>query len=138
MISEKTPYFEKGTQNKGAIILSCPGQEEQKFNKPAAGSTGDNYNEISKYLIEDFHIDGFQRGNVTITNSWHKVEYTGKGGTGRSEATLNDIFEQNNLDRLADELKDITDFIMCCGVNAKAVVEYLLSHKKLKNSCKSD
>lgn len=35
-----TPHYQKGTQYKIAVVFSCPGQEEEKQNRPVSGQTG--------------------------------------------------------------------------------------------------
>lgn len=50
--------FNKGKNNKIAFVFSCPGQEEEKENKPVAGGTGDNLEEIlTKIINEPTKID---------------------------------------------------------------------------------
>ena len=84
-------------------------------------------------LKRDYNKLEFQRGLITIANSWATIEYKNK--TGRSEAKITEIIEAHNLDRLANELNHITDFIICCGDKATAAVCALQYKEKLHQDC---
>ncbi len=81
-------------------------------------------------------MPGFQRGKITVGNSWSKVEFVGAGGTDRRQATLPEILDAGNLARLASELGEITDFIMCCGENARESVARLKADGLLRERCR--
>jgi hypothetical protein len=132
-----TPHYEEGSEAKIAVVLSCPGQEEEKAQKPAAGQSGENLKEVLSNLRNIYGLNDFERGKITITNAWDKVEYKGKtpNKPTRTEADDKEILGENNLNRLADEIKDITDFILCCGNKAKIAVLALQQQGKLNQNC---
>lgn len=129
-------HYEKGSESRIAVVLSCPGKEEKRANRPAAGQTGSNLEEILLSLTDDYAISGFQRGKITVGNSWSKVEFDGAGGTGRRQATIPEILDAGNLERLAGELGEITDFIVCCGDNAREAVARLKADGRLREGCR--
>lgn len=122
------PHYEPGTKNEIAVVFSCPGREEKKAGKPAAGQTGENLALLLKLLNERSNLE-FTREAITITNAWDQVEY--KSETGRSEAKVNEIVAPENLQRLVSELKDIEQLIICSGEKAYNAVEKI--KKLLKN-----
>ena len=128
-----TAYYEKGTDTKIAFVLSCPGKEEEEAKKPAAGQTGKNLEDLLEILYTTYKMPEFKRGLITISNSWATIEHKKK--TGRSQAKITEIYEKDNLDRLANELNQITDFIICCGDKAKAAVDKLQDQKILQQDC---
>ena len=129
-------HFEQGQKNEIAIVLSCPGQDEELANPqgPAKGQTGTNLNTVLRILKDDFNQRGFSRAEVVITNSWDQVEYPEK--THRSEAELQEVLGLNNLDRLASEIGSISRYIIACGVNAKISVSMLEYAGKLQKDVK--
>jgi len=116
-------HFEKGEKNEVIFILSCPGKEEEKAGKPAAGQTGINLDVILNSLNTKFNYDMFDRRNITITNSTTRVEYIDK--TNRTEATKKEVLDQKNLERLSKEINGVSRYIICCGVNAELAIEEL-------------
>lgn len=131
-----SPAYEKGLESKIAFVLSCPGKMEKKNNKPASGKTGKNLDNLLTKLENDYNLSDFKRKNITIANAWGNVEFKAKDGTGRSEATLSEVINIDNLERLAAQLQDIQSYIICCGVNAEKAVSMLLYAGKLNSSCK--
>ncbi|MEV3816263.1 hypothetical protein RI537_09055 [Aeromonas salmonicida] len=131
-----TPQYESGSELKIAFVFSCPGRMEKNAKKPAAGKTGENLNYLLSKLETAYSLTDFKRGKITIANAWNNVEFKGEGGTGRSEATLSEVINIANLDRLGKELQCITDYIVCGGVNAEKAVSILLFAGKLNSSCK--
>jgi hypothetical protein len=133
---ENTVYFEQGTKNDLAVVLSCPGQEEENSIPagPAKGETGKNLNCILEMLATKYKQNGFTRKEVLITNSWDKIEYPVK--TGRSEATINEILDKDNLDRLSSELTHTSKYLLACGNNAIATTKALDYAKKLDKDLK--
>ena len=115
-------HYETGSKNEIAVVLSCPGQDEEVANPPgpAKGQTGKNLENVLEILISKYGHQGFTRDEICITNAWDKVEYPDK--TNRSEAKIAEILTSNKLDRLASELSCIDKIIICCGVNATASV----------------
>jgi len=74
-------------KNKVAFVFSCPGQSEEKAQKPAAGQTGKNLDALLVYLNKKNStiFRDTDRYEYRITNAWDKVEF--KSRTGRTEAT---------------------------------------------------
>ena len=63
-----------------------------------------------------------QREKITVTSAWNKVEF--KAATGRTEASFREVLSEENLNRLEEELKNVQDYIICCGDKSeKAVIE---------------
>ena len=132
-------HLERGAKNAVAFVFSCPGQKEQEKRKPAAGPTGDNLEEVLCVMrsysydgTENLKCDDWTRENIWITNAWSRVEY--EGHTGRSEATIPEILETENLLRLANELRVIENVIVCCGDKAQMAVCCLYSRGCLQNT----
>ena len=121
-------HFERGHRNEVAIVLSCPGSREAKGNRPAAGATGDNLNSLLGKL-------GLVRRDITVTNAFTRVEYKGKGGTGRSEARFGEILQGGNIKRLNSELADITDLVIFCGARAEAASKLVVLRPGTKVAC---
>lgn len=123
------PHFEPGTKNEIAVVFSCPGKEEQRAGKPAAGKTGTNLVLLLGLLNERSDLE-FTREAITITNAWDQIEY--KNETGRSEAKLSEIYASDNLQRLTNELNHINRLIICSGekaYNAVGKIKDLLNKK---------
>ncbi len=114
-------HLQKGRKNRVAFVFSCPGRHEEADNRPAAKTTGKNLDKLLKKLSERLNQSDLLRENITITNSWNKVEY--KLLTHRTEATDKEIFSQGNISRLNDELRNITHFVVCCGDKATSVID---------------
>ncbi len=115
-------YYESGSSNEVTLVFSCPGQKEMKSKRPAAGKTGTNLDIVLKYL-DDYKGIKWNRKSVTITNSWPNIEYD--KFTGRSEATKHEIIHSDNLNRLYDDIKDTTKYIICFGKNANYAVNQI-------------
>ncbi|EFI67586.1 hypothetical protein BFZC1_15525 [Lysinibacillus fusiformis ZC1] len=115
-------YYESGSSNEVTLVFSCPGQKEMKLKRPAAGTTGTNLDIVLKYLNNYKGIE-WNRENITITNSWPNIEYI--KFTGRSEATKHEITHSDNLERLYDDIKDTTKYIICFGENANYAVNQI-------------
>lgn len=115
-------YYESGSSNEVTLVFSCPGQKEMKLKRPAAGKTGKNLDIVLKNL-DDYKGIKWNRKSVTITNSWPNIEYN--KFTGRSEATKHEIIHSDNLDRLYDDIKVTTKYIICFGENANYAVNQI-------------
>ena len=120
-------HLECGVRNAIAFVFSCPGQTEEQQGRPAAGQTGDNLEEVLSVMrrysyddTENLECDDWIRGNIWITNAWDCVEY--ESLTGRSEASIPEILETENILRLAYELGAIENVIVCCGDKAQMAV----------------
>lgn len=87
-----------------AFVFSCPGRIEEKCNHVCAGATGDNLQILVDYLHQ--HIpDKFpssSKDDYYITNASDKVHYMDL--TGDTEASIEEIMEPQNLQRLKKEL----------------------------------
>jgi uracil-DNA glycosylase len=129
-----TASYEKGSKLEIAFVFSCPGKEEEEQGKPAARNTGKNLKDLLLILRRDYGLTEFQRGWITIANSWPIVEYEEK--TGRSEATLPEVMAASNLDRLAEDIVDVTRYVICCGDNALASVSGLREANRLTENLK--
>lgn len=118
-------HYKKGNKNEITLVFSCPGQEEKKARQPAAGQTGKNLNNLLELLNNSLgYIGSFTREDVTITNSTTKVEY--KALTGRTEAALEEVLNEQNIQRLYDEIKNTKKLIICFGNNAMLGVNGVL------------
>lgn|GEM_PF-923463 len=136
---KNSAHYKAGSKNEIAVILSCPGKDEASATppEPAKGQTGKNLETILGILTNDYGHSGFTRDEICITNAWDQVEYSnGAGNTGRSEATILEILNARNLDRLANEINKIEKIIICCGINAEAAILALLYADKICLSVK--
>ena len=129
-------HLEHGARNAIAFVFSCPGRKEQEKCRPAAGQTGKNLEEVLRVMgrysyddTEDLRCNDWTRENIRITNAWRCVEY--KELTGRSQATIPEILGTENISRLANELGDIENVIVCCGDKAQMAVCCLYSRGSL-------
>ncbi len=122
------PHIQIGARKSIAIVFSCPGRHEQIAERPAAKTTGRNLDILLSILSNVLGRSDLIRHNITITNAWPRVEY--KALTGRSEATENEVITQHNIERLEQELLDVTEFVIFCGDRAK-----IASHKLLLEKC---
>lgn len=125
-------HYTTGTEKNIAVVLSCPGQDEEKAlpPSPAKGQTGKNLKTLITILHDTYGKNEFTIDKITITNSWAQVEYPDK--TGRSEAKISEVLEDSNLERLSSEICDIEKIIICCGVNANAAVSQIKNSGELK------
>jgi len=119
-LPENTTAFRKGdsTKVKTTIILSAPGQEEEKAGRPAAGQTGKNLQSV----IETMHAKdpiAFPSPNLDdypITNAVETVRYMSK--TGDTEGTDEEVCDTNNINRIKKELGDSQN-ILALGEKAQ-------------------
>ena len=123
-VSNKCHFNMGKRKNKVAFVFSCPGQYEEKEQKPTVGQTGKNLDTLLVYLQKQNNII-FQyrdRYSYRITNSWDKVEF--KSRTGRTEATKKEINTKENIERVKKELDGI-DIVIFFGKNAQRIVDLL-------------
>lgn len=114
-----SPHFQFGNQRKIAVVFSCPGQEEEKQGRPVSGQTGKNLEVLLELLFENKVLDKkLQKKDLRITNAWDKVLFKSNNLKKRTEATLTEIYSENNLKRVKDELDDIEEIIICFGKKA--------------------
>ncbi|OGU06652.1 MAG: hypothetical protein A2075_08715 [Geobacteraceae bacterium GWC2_58_44] len=116
-------HLQVGKEKKVAVVFSCPGRHEEVAGHPAAQSTGKNLDTLLLLLSQALNRNDLTRANITITNAWPEVEYQAK--TGRSEATAKEVEGAGNIERLQQELEDVTDFVIFCGAKAAAVARNL-------------
>jgi hypothetical protein len=124
---KRTCYFEQGQESKVAVVLSCPGSKEEENDRPASGTTGENLELLLSALRQTLGRNDLTRKNITITNSSSGIEYRAR--TGRTEANSDEIMNQCNIDRLNNELADISDFVLFCGDNAKRISQKICLRK---------
>ena len=107
-------------KNKVAFVFSCPGQSEEKAQKPAAGQTGKNLDALLVYLNKKNStiFRDTDRYEYRITNAWDKVEF--KSRTGRTEATKKEISTEENISRMKRELNGM-DIVIFFGEKAQRI-----------------
>jgi hypothetical protein len=121
------PHFSKGSSHAYAFVFSCPGKQEEDAMHPAAGKTGRNLEALLQLLSARLGRTTLTRGCITITNAWPQVEHQERSG--RSEATGIEIRNRSNIDRLANELRHITEMIVFCGGKAEVALHELVKLK---------
>ena len=131
---KSTPHYEAGTENKIAVIFSCPGRYEEAAGRPAARMTGRNLEVLLEILNKKLGTDDFTREKITITNSWDRVEYPAK--TGRSEATAKELLSEKNLKRIIKEITYVTKFIIVSGFKASIVIKKIIENDKISKNIK--
>jgi hypothetical protein len=116
-----------------AFVFSCPGQKEEQLGHPCAGATGRNLDLALPKLHAQNPVRFVSpfRSAYVLTNSWPAVEYPAK--TGRSEATMTEILDNRNLDRLENELRGIAT-ILICGQKARHAVLALQEKNRLQGA----
>jgi len=115
-------HFQLGRRTDAAYVFSAPGQKEENATCPVSGTTGQHLDQ----LIEILATKGLSlppRQHARITNAWDGVEF--KGRTGRTKAGDNQILNKLNLARLAAELADISQCVICFGKKAKLAVDMI-------------
>lgn len=113
-----------------AFVFSCPGREEELANHVCAGITGRNLNELLWYL-NGKRSDVFQHSvkeRYTITNASDRVHYPAL--TDDSEASLTEIMQPNNLERLRADLS-YSNIVICMGNKALLAVKATGTNKKI-------
>lgn len=128
--------YQKGPQNsKVAFVFSCPGRHEEEAKRPAAKATGNNLAVLLEILNESNALNyALEREKITIANAWAKVEY--RSATQRTEATSEEVLQAENINRLANELAHVSEYIICCGEKAKIAVCAANSTKLINKNCK--
>lgn len=116
-----TCHFNMGKKkNKVAFVFSCPGQNEEKAQKPVAGQSGKNLDTLLVYLNKKnstiFRYT--DRYSYRITNAWDTVEFVSR--TGRTEATKKEISTKENISRVKKEL-DGMDIVIFFGEKAQRI-----------------
>jgi len=122
-IKNTSPAFRKGNDSniKTIIILSAPGQAEEKAGRPAAGQTGITL----QGAIEFWHNalpNEFPSSNLddyTIVNAVEDIHYKAK--TGRTEGTNKEVCNKDNMARVNAVIAD-AEYIVALGYKAKLTV----------------
>ncbi len=123
-------YFNPGLQNcKIALVFSCPGKNEESANKPVAGKTGNNLNQVLSRLNQQFPLifQSTDRYDYRITNATTTPLY--KERDGRTEGTKNEISDPQNLKRLYDEIRAY-EYVLSFGDKARYAVNLCLQGKQ--------
>ena len=128
-LTQNTVKYQQGTNNV-AFVFSCPGRKEKECKHVCAGTTGDNLQILIEelYTIIPEKFPSSNKDDYYITNASDKVHY--KKLTGDTEATIDEIKEPQNLNRLKEEL-DNCDIIVCMGNKASAAVSMIQTHAQV-------
>tara|TARA_R110002167_G_scaffold61728_2_gene174320 strand:- start:806 stop:1567 length:762 start_codon:yes stop_codon:yes gene_type:complete len=106
---------------KTAIILSAPGQVEERVGRPAAGQTGKTLqtaiNKLNQSNPKDFPSNNLD--DYTILNAVEDVHYKAK--TGRTEGKDNEILDPSNMKRINAILTE-ADNVVALGEKAQLAV----------------
>ena len=115
MVKDVSCYYNRGVRTDVAFVFSVPGKKEKEDKRPVSGKTGENLEELLKKLdLGEFN----GRYDFRITNSYDKPIYRTMDSS-RTEPTKSEIKEERNIDRLAEELSDIEEYIIFFGEKAK-------------------
>jgi len=121
--NKTTPAYRKGNKNnKTTIVLSAPGQAEEKANRPAAGQTGKTLQSAIKQLHkkDPSKFPSDKLDDYTIVNAVEDVHYKGK--TGRTEGKNSEVLKPKNMSRINDTLKSSKN-IVALGDKAQLAVD---------------
>jgi hypothetical protein len=128
-------HYQKGKKNEVAFVFSCPGAVEETANKPAAGRTGTNLQQLLTLLSQKYgETIEWTREAITITNAWSQVEY--RKLTGRTEATVREVLTEENITRLEAELRPVKQLIITSGGRAALAVNALKSAGRINDKVK--
>lgn len=109
-----------------AFIFSCPGQEEEKSGLLVNGQTGKNLDMVLTFLKAK-RPDLFpseNRYDYRITNSSERIHY--KALDGRTEPSAAELREEENLSRLAEDIRGfdtVITFGRCAAEAARLIAE---------------
>jgi hypothetical protein len=123
-IIKTTPAFRKGDCKdiKTTIILSAPGQCEEKANRPAAGQTGTTLQTAMNFWHEECpsKFPSNKLDDYSIINAVEDVHYKKK--TGRTEGLISEVRDLKNLKRISEALKG-SETVVALGEMAKLAVD---------------
>lgn len=104
-----------------AFVFSCPGQKEMLVGHVCAGKTGTNLQILIEYLHSQCPkiFTSASKSSYTITNASDIVHYMAL--TGDTEASYEEISNQENIDRLSKEISGCM-FVICMGDRAAYAV----------------
>lgn len=128
-------HLQRGARDSIAFVFSCPGRREREERKPAAGDTGTNLEGVLCFMrqrncgLGNLNADDWTRENIWITNAWPRIEYPAR--TGRRQARVSEVLCTENITRLAGELCNINNIIVCCGIRAQRAVGCLGNQGRL-------
>ena len=122
-IENTSPAFRQGDDAniKTIIVLSAPGQEEEKAGRPAAGQTGTTLQEAIEFwhnaLPNEFPSKNLD--DYTIVNTVEDVHYKAK--TGRTEGTDTEVCDTDNMKRINAIIAD-AQYVVALGYKAQLAV----------------
>jgi hypothetical protein len=131
-IKNTSPAFRRGddTNIKTIIVLSAPGQEEEKAGRPAAGQTGTTLQEAIEFWHNALPTE-FPSKNLddyTIVNAVEDVHYKAK--TGRTEGTDTEVCDTDNMKRINAIIAD-TQYVVALGYKAQLAVSGSIFNGKI-------
>jgi uracil-DNA glycosylase len=114
------------------FILSCPGEEEMKAGRPAAGKTGENMDGILSFLnvIDRNLFPSNDRYHYRITNASKEIIFAAEDSTLTEDARLN-ITIRTNIARVRREI-GTCEVVILCGKRAHLLEPFLLDKKIAK------
>jgi len=122
-LKNTSPAFRRGNDFniKTIIVLSAPGQEEEKAGRPAAGQTGTTLQEAIEFwhnaLPNEFPSKNLD--DYTIVNAVEDVHYKAK--TGRTEGTDKEVCDTDNMRRINAIIAD-AEYAVALGYKAQLAV----------------
>jgi hypothetical protein len=117
-------HLQIGREKKVAIVLACPGQDEELIGMPAAGPTGQNLKILLDLLSHQLKRQDLIRQNITVTNSSVRVIYGAKDKV--TEPTETEVGDAKNICRIYEELREVSDFVIFSGQRAKILMNKLV------------
>lgn len=104
------PDYRRGDQHPQiAIIGACPGRREELEGRPFIGPTGANLALMMPIIngISPVKFHSANRDDYTLLNSHPLPRYAGRAGyDGNTEPGQADVMSEENIDRLAKQLRD--------------------------------
>ena len=122
-LKNTSPAFRRGDDGsiKTIIVLSAPGQEEEKAGRPAAGQTGTTLQEAIEFwhnaLPNEFPSKNLN--DYTIVNAVEDIHYKAK--TGRTEGTDKEVCDTDNIRRINAIIAD-AEYVVALGYKAQLTV----------------
>lgn len=140
-LPNSTAWREIGAGRNFAIVLSCPGYDEFKAQRPAAGPTGVNLAKLLMHLRSalttrpsaSIQAEDLYRGEITITNASNVIHYKreiqeeGNHVNTRSEPLTSVVKKPANAERLFEELSAY-HFVLPLGAKARAATDAVIAH----------
>ena len=130
-IKNTSPAFRRGDDIniKTIIVLSAPGQKEEKAGRPAAGQTGKTLQEAIEFwhnaLPNEFPSKNLD--DYTIVNAVEDVHYKAK--TGRTEGTDTEVCDTDNMTRINAIIAD-AQYVVALGNKAQLAVSVSIFKRK--------